>query len=240
LVCSRIVPRPVYLTVFACINRASAIARTPNMMNDSHNEEDVAPRIDETPIHQIEEGNGSSLPSPEEARMNAPIKPSENRSLLIKVLVSILVATLTLCAIVIIVVKNRQGGIFKEGRQATVDGVISYISAAGISSNKALGNSGSPQHKAAEWLALHDGLNLAVPQSATDTKVGYDFVTRYVMAVNYFSLGGGAWKNQFRFLSETPTCMWTGVLYDGDSFYRSGVMCDGDGTINALYLGKYP
>jgi hypothetical protein len=207
------------------------------MMTDNHDDPEVAKKADSA-VEDHEEGN-TSFPAAEEIRINAQSKSRGGQKLLITVAASILIALTLLGALLGVLMKNQGGRLFKSAaRKASFSNIVKYVSAEGVSSNKDFYSPSSPQYKAAKWLAHDDQLNLPVPETAVDTKNGYDFVTRYVLAVNYFALNGPAWKNQFQFLSDSPTCMWTSVLYDGENFYRSGVMCDSDGTINALYLGK--
>jgi hypothetical protein len=49
---------------------------------------------------------------------------------------------------------------------------------------------GTPQNRAAHWMSEQDGAKYAVPELASATLVGYKYISRYVLAVFYLSMGG--------------------------------------------------
>jgi hypothetical protein len=60
------------------------------------------------------------------------------------------------------------------------------------------------------------------------------FVTRYVLALTYFSTGGHTWSNSLNFLSGKSSCEWY-ELIDG---IPQGVGCSPDGRVVVLSLSK--
>jgi hypothetical protein len=61
---------------------------------------------------------------------------------------------------------------------------------------------GSPQNKAAIWIASKDRPHLTV-------STGRPFLDRYVLAVLYFSLGGDVtWGDSLNFLQPGHVCNW--------------------------------
>lgn len=66
----------------------------------------------------------------------------------------------------------------------------------------------SPQYKAARWLSEEDPANLSIPSVFTQHMDGYFYMFRYIMAINYFALGGEQWFHQLSFLSVEHVCRW--------------------------------
>jgi len=130
-------------------------------------------------------------------------------------------------------------------READFQGVIGYLSSAGVSTMESLLDVGSPQHMAAKWLADDDGLNLPVPQQQATTEAGYSYVTRYVLAVLYFGMDGPSWTRDFSFVSGRDVCVWndpvTATLSSGEeTTLPGGVYCDGaTGVVSSIHLGTF-
>jgi hypothetical protein len=84
----------------------------------------------------------------------------------------------------------------------------------------------TPQILAATWIAEMDDKNLAVPNGTIYSDEGYEFIVRYIMALNYFSMGGGlqtsTWENNIGFLKFIPTCDWKGM---NKNFQFTGIIC---------------
>jgi hypothetical protein len=125
-----------------------------------------------------------------------------------------------------------------------VSQVINYLVKEGISHRADLEKAGSPQSYAADWIANEDDMNLAVPDSDS-TALGYDFVTRYVLSVIWFGMGGSSWMFQYGFNSKNHHCFWNTAVpvqtSSGIDFQPGGVYCENGGArIAAIHLGKFP
>jgi hypothetical protein len=61
----------------------------------------------------------------------------------------------------------------------------------------------SPQHRAVNWLANVDPLELDFEDTDLD-----QLIQRYVLTVVYYATGGENWEYQYNFLSEDSVCAW--------------------------------
>jgi hypothetical protein len=111
-------------------------------------------------------------------------------------------------------------------RKSNVGQVIAYMDNASVSDLTALTTIGSPQNRAALWLAEQDAANTAVPASNATALEGYNYMVRYVMAVFYYSTGGDNWDVQYFFMTIAPVCDWNNARIDGPNAYRRGIICD--------------
>jgi hypothetical protein len=97
------------------------------------------------------------------------------------------------------------------------------------------------QHRTVLWLAYKDPMDLSVPDFGPESHDGYMFVFRYVMALNYLSLGGVGWISRMNFITNLPVCQW--LSYSKD-MTKSGVMCESSPAMpmsfmpESLYIGK--
>jgi len=112
--------------------------------------------------------------------------------------------------------------------------VENFVLAHNLSSQADLDRPGSPQRQAVEWLAqdaTHQNTGLPSPQSPQFSP-GYRFLARYVLALNYFALGGANWNFALDFLShDKDICNWNGIVVDqweddSNNVRRGGVFCD--------------
>jgi hypothetical protein len=194
---------------------------------------------------------GASLPSPDEVRTTVNMSHGSGRSGNGRFL-KIVIASLVLAAILVgVIVGVSAGGSsnsafsnLKQGdaasdapRKSTVDEIITYMANSGVSDLTALTTVGSPQSRAAAWMAEDDDANLPVPTA--DGEVAYKYTTRYAMVVLYYSTGGDrTWASQLNFLTSADVCNWYG-LFNTLNPYRKGVVCDGDtGLIVGLGVSK--
>jgi len=135
----------------------------------------------------------------------------------------------------------------------TLEEVVTYLSN-GVSDESVLRRSGSPQNKAARWLATEDGAAISLPKQGferrrelhqhTDNSDAYMYVFRYVMAVNYFALDGPNWLFDMNFLTDNPICEWNQVSFGntdtGRVYEIGGVTCDPDTNLPiAVDLGEF-
>lgn len=105
--------------------------------------------------------------------------------------------------------------------------VVNFLVQQGISSETDLMTDGTPQNRAARWIADED-LHLA-SFGDDDYQVGvinqaFQFVARYALAVFAFSTNGpNGWTQPLYFLSGRPVCGWYDTNFLGQ---RVGVSCD--------------
>ena len=110
-------------------------------------------------------------------------------------------------------------------RKSNVDNVIAYMVNASVSDLTDLLTIGSPQNRAAIWMAEQDAADTAVPTGNTTALESYNYMVRYVMAVFYYSTGGDNWNVQYFSMTFAPVCDWNNVI-DGPNAYRQGIICD--------------
>ena len=93
-------------------------------------------------------------------------------------------------------------------------------------------NETSPQNMALNWLTYDDPAMLPIKTTNETT-----LISRYVLAVFYYSTGGPSWKNQLRFLSNYSHCDWK---KEGESTgLSSKVECNIDReSVRVLQVGK--
>jgi len=111
--------------------------------------------------------------------------------------------------------------------------VLQYFIQEGVTSEQVFANTDSPQRKAAEWLAETDTFFETgyIPETNRTEYDGYRFMARYIMATNYFALGGDDWIVDLNFLSEQDICFWNYVeVIDEDAGESNdyGVFCGDD------------
>jgi hypothetical protein len=179
----------------------------------------------------------SSVPSPEEMR-TAENQTRRSRGSCNKFLWLGLLLFAIALSLVIVAIVNAGGGNDDEtpSGDEDVNKVITFMVEEGISDLTALEQSGTPQNVAATWIAKQD---LAVPTDDTTAIERYKYITRYVLAVLYFSMDGGGWEDQIQFMTKKDVCDWNQRFSDGYFSYRKGVICDNiSSRVNAIHLGK--
>lgn len=97
----------------------------------------------------------------------------------------------------------------------------------------------SAETRAVQWLAYEDKAEIEIPSVDKSATEAYEFLSRYILVVLYFSTDGPNWRLQLDFLSERNVCEWRGEVYDesGESV-SLGVLCDKDGYIVEINLSK--
>lgn len=124
--------------------------------------------------------------------------------------------------------------------RANLQDVIAYMVGQGVSNMEDFQNESSPQARAASWLATADPANWPVPDSNQyniESDVGYWYMTRYIMVVNYYALGGEDWADQMYFLTKADVCLWH--TWNDTENYRIGVFCPKYNLPDELILGKF-
>jgi hypothetical protein len=140
-------------------------------------------------------------------------------------------------------VDTTQGGTVATNanvRRASVEEVAAYMINFGVSDATAVATFGTPQSRACTWLAEQDGANLAVPAVGIGSLNGYNYMTRYVMAVLFYSTDGINWENPLEFMTEKSVCDWNAQFTtDGQNYFTKGVLCEPQANlIAALLFGK--
>lgn len=125
-------------------------------------------------------------------------------------------------------------------RRSTFEAVHYYMINMGVSESTAFASFGTPQFRAATWLADQDGANFAVPTVGITSLTGYQYMTRYVLAVLFFSTDGINWDEPLEFMTEKSVCDWkASFTNDGQNYFRKGVVCEPHANLIAgLLLGK--
>lgn len=105
----------------------------------------------------------------------------------------------------------------------TVDMLISRS----VSSRDSLSVLGTPQNKAAQWIADIDPLRYTIPSKDMTSDEAYHFIQRYVLVLLYFATGGeDAWLSSLDFLSQNHECSWYhSKKFTDDAVYALGVNC---------------
>jgi hypothetical protein len=178
---------------------------------------------------------GTSVPSPEEMR-TAGIRTRSSGKSCNKLLFLLSVAVLVIVVSLLIAMAVGTGA--HETNDHSLEEVISFVSQSGVSDQKALVLSGTPQNRAATWIAEQDEADWAVPTDAFTSLDHYKYLTRYIMAVLYFSTGGSSWETPLGFMTSEDVCDWNTQMTNGYTDYRKGVVCDDTmGLVYALFLG---
>jgi len=166
---------------------------------------DQLPRVDE--IHEMHDHN------PNGDRSHAYRK----KAFCVVVLV---IAVCLGASVGLIILKHASN---TEKRQEEIQNFLSVVSLPGD-----LQKYGSPQQFASTWISRHDPIQLTVP-SGMDDEGALEFISRYIAAVFYFSLGGSEWNDRFNFLTEDNICDWNRYYTDGTSEYalvNLGITCN--------------
>ena len=102
--------------------------------------------------------------------------------------------------------------------------ITQYFTEEGVTSEETFASNDSPQRRAAYWLAETDTFydDSFIPETNITENEGYIFLSRYVMAVNYFALGGGNWNPDLNFLSADHICSWN----NNEPGLELGIFCD--------------
>jgi hypothetical protein len=172
-----------------------------------------------------------SLPNPEELKLEMGVSGTQNFCLrhpqvpFIVIFGSILILIMGLS---IGLTSDRR----KEAKSVTFHGgdlrlhhIQEFLAVNGISDAAALDDFRTPQYQAADWLAHDDELVLGIPKLApNENDESYEFVTRYVMAVLYYSTNGKSWRYNLSFLSDKKTCDWYQVF--APPVGQLGVLCN--------------
>jgi len=180
----------------------------------------------------------SSFPAAEEIRtsISSPRRDHRKRNRWALAIGSFLLIFIVILVVALTVSKNSSSSSL---RAADFETVAEFLTKEGISDAGLLLNKGTPQNRAALWLAEDDPRNLAVPDVSKRNTEGYRYVARYIMALNYFALDGENWFSKLNFLSGDDICDWN-VNVNREDW---GVVCSSEeGRENIpvqVFIGKF-
>lgn len=206
--------------------------------------------------------NGSfhdQLPSVEEYKTSQQVGQSRtgNATLFIRVAIMISVASILIAVGVVIgrdsepiqnndtaasmpFIPDHPEPVPENNEQGRQQDVATFLVNMGWASRGDIETIGSPQRKAAQWLADEDPMKLTIEVSAK-------FMNRYVMSTIYFALAGETWSYNLHFLSEAEVCDWNTRLDTGKYVeVEVGISCRDGETIEEIFLpnmglqGKLP
>lgn len=112
--------------------------------------------------------------------------------------------------------------------------VVTYLSS--YSDPEALATSGTPQYRAARWMATEDPARHDVPSKDEENP---HFLQRYVLALFYYATTGDDWKDRWNFLSSADECWWNVEVSNDKSVLPFGAACDREThDVITLVLGE--
>jgi Leucine-rich repeat (LRR) protein len=178
----------------------------------------------------IEAENNHSLPTPEELKSKLPTSSRGGVNVCLSRPKGFFVFLFLCLAAVIIglsvgLTQNQQKTETYHGGDKRLYHMQEYLIVHGVTNRSDLeASTNSPQFNAVDWLAHDDTLVIGIPTGDLTTDSGYDFVTRYVMAVFYYSTNGQSWNFDLSFLSGKSTCEWYQVF--AAPVGEVGVLCN--------------
>ena len=114
--------------------------------------------------------------------------------------------------------------------------IVQFVLDHRLSHEPSIRDAGSPQRRAAQFLA--DG-DLYTTQEIIE-KDYHKIVERYVLAVLYYGMNGDSWTHQLNFMSGMDHCKWHQTFQtNSGNKIRQGVECNSLGRITKLNLGKH-
>jgi hypothetical protein len=96
-----------------------------------------------------------------------------------------------------------------------------------------LSKPGSPQHRAAQWMADTDELQLPLARESSQA-----FLQRFALATLFYATQGDtAWNHKLKFLSNQHECDWNDGNGNTNATQPMGVMCnEKNGTVTKLII----
>ena len=151
---------------------------------------------------------------------------------------------LVIAAVVAVVVaftvasNNQQGPDLRTmSHDEAFAAVVEYLGEHDISDYPALVREGSFQNQAAKWMAHGDPHSISIPRGAPDSKAGYGFLQRYVLALLYIQMDGPNWKYDVNFLKAESTCDWSSWIVRKSDTLPMGAICNKDDFVSELVFG---
>jgi hypothetical protein len=175
----------------------------------------------------------SQLPSARELRrkLRAEKSRKQKRRLRLGIMLGILVLLIVFAIILPVL-------LIEEKEASRKDKVVYFLVDNRISMLGDLETPGSPQNKAAAWIADQDKLRVPI-------SMGRSFLDRYTLAVLFFALGGDeTWPDNLNFLSPDHVCQWmkqyeTPLRNDLTAGVHGCQKIDGELVPVGIALGKY-
>jgi hypothetical protein len=97
----------------------------------------------------------------------------------------------------------------------------------GVSSGQALDDTSSPQYAALLWVVSDDTLS-PISRASSDAEIE-KMLTRYILALLYYSLSGGRWLSAVGWLDgRLDHCSWEYIFCDNGSTSVLGINTGGD------------
>lgn len=129
-----------------------------------------------------------------------------------------------------------QSTLSDEQQRVRLASVVTFLIDEDISYEDAVTTPGSPQNRAAAFMAIDDQAQLEVPGSRGEEEA-FKFIQRYALAVYYYALGGEAWDFKMNFLTPDSTCIWFQTLRTTTGQRNNfGAQCDEDGRISTILM----
>lgn len=191
------------------------------------------PSDNETDIESDNRQSHHSLPTPEELKLKLPTSSRCGPQYICSAYPKGSFVFLFLCLTAIIIglsvgLTQSQGQIDTfHGGDRRLYHMQEYLIDHGVTDRSdffAVAGTRSPQIQAVDWLAHEDALVIGIPTGDLTTDSGYDFLTRYVMAVFYYATNGQSWTFDLSFLSDKSTCDWFQVF--APPVGEVGVLCN--------------
>ena len=119
-----------------------------------------------------------------------------------------------------------RSGVSQTSLSSRLDDVTYFLAVNNYSQLELLQQSGTPQNRAATWIADVDPQHLSLKGNNH-----VEFLHRYSLAVLYFALGGddksgSSWRDNIQFLSAGHICTWVmNVPNDSGKSVSKGVQC---------------
>jgi len=112
--------------------------------------------------------------------------------------------------------------------------VYDFLIASDVSKTDDLAKTGSPQNRAAHWIANYDVERVDIPFRDEDPR---RFIQRYSLAVLYYALDGEQWATQLNFLASDHECSWNEEIPDENKeIYAVGVSCNSELLVDSLLI----
>lgn len=184
----------------------------------------------------LEDVDHDQLPNVEEYKVNNGIETRGSKSKIICIAALAIIAIISLVVTGVLVASNK-----KEEDQPTelvgrIGIVQEFLFSNEVSTLPQLKQVGSPQQRAAAFVA--DGDSLRMRLNADNAR---RFVERYVLSLLYYHFEGTQWTYNLKFLSGRDHCEWFDDFQtEKGDIVRQGVICDENGLVKALNLGKKP
>jgi hypothetical protein len=171
-----------------------------------------------------------SLPTPEEVRFGVSSFQKMPKRKALAILAGVMVALVLVITIPIGISRRNTTQDFEQKSsrfQETITYLLDYVD------HGSLAKQGSPQFRAAEWMADDDTLALPLER-------GGQFLQRYALVVFYYATQGDVtWSHQLKFLTNTHECNWKYDAIDDDgNDVTLGVFCDDNDVVQQLVIGK--